>query len=403
MTASPVRQKSLQSLLSRFHFGITLFAVALSGLTVIFAGTTALRGYADRNLEMAAHLGTYSVEPALVFNDPVAARTALEPLTKVPGIKRLEVLNDHGQRFAVWQKQQADPAPFITRLFFPRAFEAAIARNGSVVGTIRVWGDSTTLLAYLRTGLFVGFACLLITAIGTILIARRFEYELVKPLNEIAGVAHAVREHRRFDQRVKTLPIVELDRLGSDINALLDELQGWQGHMESEHARLSHRALHDRLTGLPNRAAFDERLESAIGDAERAGQSFALLYMDADRLKDANDRYGHAAGDALLKGLSARIQTLLRSSDFVARLGGDEFAILLRPLSSPAQAHALAERLSDLASKSMTLLDRHEFQPGVSIGIAFYPYDGDSAGKLLSRADSAMYAEKQKKQRQKDL
>lgn len=399
MTRPPARPKSLHSLLSRFHFGITLFAVALSGLTVIFAGITALRGYADRNLELAAHVGAYAVEPALVFNDPTAAREALAALTKVPGIKRLQILGDRGQAFVDWKNSAGDPAPVITRLFFPRPTEVVIDRNGSIIGTMRVWGDSTTLLAYLRTGLIVGLACLLITALGTILIARRFEYELVKPLNDIAGVAHAVRLHRRFDRRVVSLPIVELDRLGSDINALLDELQGWQGQMESEHARLTHRASHDPLTGLPNRAAFDDRLSSIIKRSRHGVQIFALLYIDADRLKDANDGHGHAAGDALLRTLAARIQSVVRPGDFVARLGGDEFAILLDPIQDHALAQTVADRLTTLAAEPITLPDMHIFYPGVSVGVACFPGDGDTAAALLTHADRAMYAVKQKSRR----
>src|SRR3546814_9587904 len=80
----------------------------------------------------------------------------------------------------------------------------------------------------MRIGMLAGLTCLLITALGTIMLARRFEYELVKPLNDIATVAHDVRLHRRFDKRVEPLGIAELDRLGGDINALLDELAGWR-------------------------------------------------------------------------------------------------------------------------------------------------------------------------------
>src|SRR3546814_17789952 len=83
---------TLQKLLARFHFGITLFAVALSGLTILLSGVTALRGDADRNMERAAHLGAYSVEPALVFNDPFAAREGIEQLTRIPDIARMAVL-----------------------------------------------------------------------------------------------------------------------------------------------------------------------------------------------------------------------------------------------------------------------------------------------------------------------
>lgn len=385
---------TLQKLLSRFHFGITLFAVALSGLTILLAGVTALRGYADRNMELAAQLGAYGVEPALVFNDPQAVREGLEPLTRIPGIARLRVLNDVGQPLSQWTSPVADPAPILTRIFFPRPFAVTVQRNGSAIGTIEVWGDSSTLIDYVRLGLLAGLACLLITAFGTIFLARRFEYELVKPLNEIATVAHDVRLHRRFDKRVKPLGIAELDRLGGDINALLDELHGWQGHMESEHAMLAHRASHDTLTAMPNRAAFDEQLAQRIEAAEGRGSRFALLFIDADNFKAANDNFGHAAGDAVLVALSARIKDTLRKGDFAARVGGDEFIVIIDPLDSEARADGLANRIRASVTEPVLLPGGDTYSAAVSVGVAVFPDNGSNATALLTAADAAMYADK---------
>lgn len=385
---------TLQKLLSRFHFGITLFAVALSGLTILLAGVTALRGYADRNMELAAQLGAYGVEPALVFNDPQAVREGLEPLTRIPGIARLRVLNDVGRPVTEWTSPSADPAPILTRIFFPRPFAVTVQRNGSAIGTIEVWGDSSTLVDYVRLGLLAGFGCLLITAFGTIFLARRFEYELVKPLNEIATVAHDVRLHRRFDKRVKPLGIAELDRLGGDINSLLDELQGWQGHMESERAMLAHRASHDTLTALPNRAAFDEQLIERIGTAEGRGDRFALLFIDADNFKAANDNFGHAAGDTVLVALSACIKETLRKGDFAARIGGDEFIVIIDPLDAEAVPDDLANRIRACVSQPIALPGGETYRAAVSVGVAVFPDDGSNATALLTAADAAMYADK---------
>ncbi|HWV61069.1 MAG TPA: diguanylate cyclase [Sphingopyxis sp.] len=385
---------TLQKLLSRFHFGITLFAVALSGLTILLAGVTALRGYADRNMELAAQLGAYGVEPALVFNDPVAVREGLEPLTRIPGIARLRVLNDVGRPVTEWTSPTADPAPVLTNIFFPRPFAVTVERNGSAIGTIEVWGDSSTLIDYVRLGLLAGLACLLITAFGTIFLARRFEYELVKPLNEIATVAHDVRLHRRFDKRVQPLGIAELDRLGGDINALLDELQGWQGHMESEHALLAHRASHDPLTAMPNRAAFDEQLARRIDAAAARGSRFALLFIDADNFKAANDNFGHAAGDAVLVALSACIKETLRKNDFAARIGGDEFVVIIDPFDVDAVADELASRIRTCVSQPIALPDGQAYRASVSVGVAVFPDSGSNATALLTAADAAMYADK---------
>lgn len=385
---------TLQKLLSRFHFGITLFAVALSGLTILLAGVSALRGYADRNMELAAQLGAYGVEPALVFNDPQAAREGLEPLTRIPGIARLRVLNDRDQPLTQWTSPMADPAPLLTRMFFPRPFAVTVQRNGSAIGTIEVWGDSSTLIDYVRIGLLAGLGCLLITALGTIFLARRFEYELVKPLNEIATVAHDVRLHRRFDKRVKPLGIAELDRLGGDINALLDELQGWQGNMESERALLAHRASHDTLTAMPNRDAFDEQLAQRIAAADARGERFALLFIDADNFKVANDSFGHAAGDAVLVALSACIKDTLRKGDFAARIGGDEFIVIVDPLDADTVPGDLAKHIRACVAQPIVLPGGETYRASVSVGGAVYPDDGSDATALLTAADAAMYADK---------
>lgn len=385
---------TLQKLLSRFHFGITLFAVALSGLTILLAGVSALRGYADRNMELAAQLGAYGVEPALVFNDPQAAREGLEPLTRIPGIARLRVLDDVGRPLTQWTSPMADPAPLLTRLFFPRPFAVAVERNGSAIGTIEVWGDSSTLIDYVRIGLLAGLGCLLITAFGTIFLARRFEYELVKPLNEIATVAHDVRLHRRFDKRVKALGIAELDRLGGDINALLDELQGWQGHMESERAVLAHRASHDALTALPNRESFDQKLAQRIAAASTPGDRFALMFIDADNFKAANDNYGHAAGDAVLVALSQCIKGALGPDDFAARIGGDEFIVIVDRINSETFRENLARSIRECVAQPVTLPGGETYSASVSVGVAIYPDDGADATALLTAADAAMYADK---------
>ncbi|MFN4356123.1 diguanylate cyclase [Sphingopyxis alaskensis] len=385
---------TLQKLLSRFHFGITLFAVALSGLTILLAGVTALRGYADRNMELAAQLGAYGVEPALVFNDPVAAREGIEPLTRIPGITRLRVIDDVGRPVIEWKSPAGDPAPLLSRTFFPRPFAVTVRRNGSAIGTVEVWGDSSTLIDYVRLGLLAGLACLLVTALGTIFLARRFEYELVKPLNEIATVAHDVRLHRRFGKRVKPLGIAELDRLGGDINALLDELQGWQGHMESERALLAHRASHDTLTALPNRAAFDEQLALRIAAAKARDGRFALLFIDADNFKAANDNFGHAAGDAVLVAISACIRNTLRKDDFAARIGGDEFVVIIDPFDVGVVPADLANRLRACIADPITLPDGESYRASVSVGVAVFPDDGGDATALLTAADAAMYSEK---------
>jgi len=154
--------------------------------------------------------------------------------------------------------------------------------------------------------------------------------------------------------------------------------------------RIEHLALHDPLTGLPNRMLFFDRLNQVLAVAKRNQNIFALLYMDLDDFKSINDTYGHEAGDRLLQEVSKRLVSGMRESDPIARMGGDEFVGICRMISTPEEAEIVARKI--IASQSEPFdLKGHHFSIGVSIGISIYPMDGDDAGMLLNRADEAMY------------
>lgn len=153
-------------------------------------------------------------------------------------------------------------------------------------------------------------------------------------------------------------------------------------------ARVVHAARHDALTGLPNRLAFRERLDAAVGD----GAGAAILLLDLDRFKSVNDAFGHPAGDALLQGLGARMAALMGPGDLLARYGGDEFAVI-HPEADPAAAAGLAERL--LAAARLPLaVEGRRIAVGASLGVAFLPGDGAGAAELIQAADVALYEAK---------
>jgi diguanylate cyclase (GGDEF)-like protein/PAS domain S-box-containing protein len=162
-----------------------------------------------------------------------------------------------------------------------------------------------------------------------------------------------------------------------------------------EHAeRAEHQALHDALTGLPNRILFQDRIEQALRQAERDGSRIGVLLLDLDHFKEINDTLGHAAGDHVLCTISGRLQGCVRASDTVARLGGDEFAILLPGLGDPAAITPALDKLTAAIERPIDL-DGLPLGPEGSIGVAFYPDDGLGVSDLLKRADGAMYAAKQ--------
>ncbi|HIK25856.1 MAG TPA: EAL domain-containing protein [Thermosynechococcus sp. M46_R2017_013] len=165
-----------------------------------------------------------------------------------------------------------------------------------------------------------------------------------------------------------------------------------QYHLIQE--QILHDALHDAMTGLPNRVLFMDRLTRAITRwVRRPNSLFAVLFLDVDRFKVINDSLGHLAGDQLLMGIAQRLTTCTRAEDTVARLGGDEFAILLEELRNPAQAIEVAERILAALSRPF-LLERHEVFTSASIGIAFPSEESKTAEDLLRDADTAMYRAK---------
>jgi diguanylate cyclase (GGDEF)-like protein len=157
-------------------------------------------------------------------------------------------------------------------------------------------------------------------------------------------------------------------------------------------ARISHLALHDALTDLPNRVLFQDKLAEALLRVSR-GENVAVLCLDLDRFKAVNDTLGHAIGDELLKAAADRLRDCVRDSDTVARLGGDEFAIIQPFGEQPTGATSLASRIIDSLSAPYTIAG-HEIVIGTSIGVSIAPNDGTTAGQLLKNADLALYRAK---------
>jgi len=157
--------------------------------------------------------------------------------------------------------------------------------------------------------------------------------------------------------------------------------------------RLQHeRALHDRLTGLPNRELLMDRVEQALSYAARSEQLCAGFFLDLDKFKPINDTYGHAVGDQVLQEISSRLKKMVRETDTLARLGGDEFFVLARDIKTKAAAEALALKLEQQLEAPLKLknIDIAE-SVAVSVGICLFPYKGATAIDIIRRADQAMY------------
>jgi diguanylate cyclase (GGDEF)-like protein/PAS domain S-box-containing protein len=185
--------------------------------------------------------------------------------------------------------------------------------------------------------------------------------------------------------------------LGNDVTALTraqEDLRVAAAQLQDDARRLHFLAHHDTLTGLPNRAMFEERAREAVAHARRHGRTLAFLFLDLDNFKPINDRLGHEVGDDLLKIIASRLRASVRGDDFVARIGGDEFCVLLLDVADTREAASVAQKLVHELSRPYRV-GGQQASIGASIGIACVPQDGEDVATLMRLADSAMYRAKE--------
>jgi diguanylate cyclase (GGDEF)-like protein len=179
-----------------------------------------------------------------------------------------------------------------------------------------------------------------------------------------------------------------MDRVDAATAALREDIR----RREAVEAELQRLALHDPLTGLANRVLFYERVGHALSTHARAGETFAVFFIDLDGFKQVNDDFGHSAGDIVLREVADRLCGCLRESDTVARFGGDEFAVILERLAAPDDVHVTAARIVDSVQRPIDV-GHGETRVTASVGIALN-HPGDSADQILREADLAMYTAK---------
>ncbi|VVP49831.1 putative signaling protein [Pseudomonas fluorescens] len=189
---------------------------------------------------------------------------------------------------------------------------------------------------------------------------------------------------------ITTLAILTIALLTSVLDARMEARTASLAHSLTEANReLTQLALHDTLTGLPNRVLLADRIDQAMSKVQEQGGCFALMFIDLDGFKPVNDAFGHHMGDQLLRAVGLRLREELRSQDTLARIGGDEFVLLVQ-LGEENDALSLAARQVGLIARPFRVAE-HDLQISASVGIAVYPGNGQTAEELLMNADAAMY------------
>ncbi len=253
------------------------------------------------------------------------------------------------------------------------------------IGELQLGYDETptrmqTAQAY-ASGLYLMLGFIVVTFSITMLLGRQFA-------NPIQQLSEASRKIAQGDYQVGLhvrTNIAEIKNLSESLDHMRNELVRKSDEMQ-------HQAQHDHLTGLPNRALLQKRVDAALQGARGEDNNMAFLLIDLDRFKEVNDTLGHLTGDAVLKLAAERIHSCIRETDTAARLGGDEFALLL-PATGGGSAEAIARLVSERLQETFNVKDS-QLKLGASIGIALYPGHGDNYERILHCSDTAMYAAK---------
>ncbi|MBT9506138.1 GGDEF domain-containing protein [Rhodoferax sp.] len=282
----------------------------------------------------------------------------------------------------------------------PKGLVAAFVRlpfGGSSESKFVILGLSQPLEAVVRETKRLGWNTLqMILVLGALAVglAALVSRAVTGPLRAMADAMKLFSK----DQTVSELPSARRDEIGllaRSLNEMQTAMVRNMRELNESRQSLKHLAQHDTLTGLPNRALFDDRLGQAVSQARRDQTRIALLFVDLDGFKDINDTYGHHAGDLLLTAAAKRMEACVRDADTVGRLGGDEFVVLLTYVEADQDALLVAQKICNTLGRPFEV-DSLLLDISASIGIAIYPDHGDDELSLSRSADAAMYIAKKK-------
>jgi diguanylate cyclase (GGDEF)-like protein len=264
------------------------------------------------------------------------------------------------------------------------SLESALKKNEKIKKTVKLAASELTAVnAVLKQEKGVEVSVQIIKEVITQ--NKEVEYKVAQAADDL----HQVNAELAQEMAARIVLESELADTKTDLADVRDDLSKSQAK-EEETRKF---ALQDALTGLPNRVLFEQSLYNWLIQAKRHSRGLAVLFIDIDNFKSINDTYGHDMGDKVLIMVADRLKSSLREEDTVSRWAGDEFVCLLMEVKQEAEVTRLAEKMVNRISEAYTF-NRTVLSIRVSIGIAIYPADGETADILLKKADTAMYQAK---------
>lgn len=341
-----------------------------------------------------------NIGATLLFLDEASAEDMLSSFAVDHAIVSAEVRDHDKEPFALYSADGGDTPPKSAI-----KFQRDLRVGEEIVGGLTVHVSLREIEEQGRQLFIQAIVVLAVSSLVVLGAAIRLQNIFSKPILELDHLAQQVSETNNYSLRAKVMADDEIGSLARHFNKMMTQVDERDRMLESQvRARtieleslaeqFRHRAFHDELTGLANRALLTEQFESLVKSTRRKGKIFAILLLDLDNFKTINDTLGHNVGDELLTGVSKRLVQSVRAEDIIARLGGDEFMILLTNLNKAEDAEMVAQKILENLRRDFFLTNRTLHVTG-SIGISLFPAHGEDLISLSSNADLAMYQAKQ--------
>ena len=402
-------RRSLSKVLGRIVSWSTVLPLLVIGLALVALFCQTVCAQREANVRLLARTVAYAAEASLMFGDRQTATEILNGVIAREGLCRISIYPGGGPASGVFAQvaRQCEEPPELKNALVSSLLvgtvQVEVIRDGRRLGTVEMVSDDAAIVGSLYRAAAVLAVCLVLVVLMARVLARLMRRSWATELSSLMGMARAARLEGDFSRRLPAFEITEFNGLAQDFNALLGEVQSRnaelrlrQSHLDTVSRTLSSMAMSDSLTGLANRACFNEQLEIAVSRARENGTRVGVLYINNDHFKDINDSFGQAAGDSLLVNVGKRLSGAVRESDLVARLGGDEFAVLLTPVSGEDDLRHVSNKVLAAMSRKLRLGEREgqDVVLGVSVGMVVFPEQANDAASLLRAAEGAMYRAK---------
>ncbi|MBB3169785.1 putative bifunctional diguanylate cyclase/phosphodiesterase [Simiduia aestuariiviva] len=386
-----------------------IMAGALLGmlfLTLVFVIHTVSLLEKKRNHQISTELGILAtnIAASVMFQDETAARELLRGMVADRDIFFVEI-DTPGKDFDVRESLHDNVSESGNLSNRYELFIYPISVDGEQIGILKAYADDSSLDQQISFTITTSLFIFIFIAALIYLLSFKLQAIITSPIAELIGLSKKVTEDGDYSLRAPDLGSDEIGMLADDFNRMLEQIeqrdlmlektvQQRTAELEKLADEFRHRAFHDVLTGLPNRALLSERFHSVVSHSKRTQEPFGLFLLDLDNFKNINDTLGHELGDEVLKTTASRLLSCLRDEDLVCRLGGDEFLIIAESFNEPDSAHRVSEKLLTSLSESM-IVNGKRLDVKMSIGCAVFPMHGDNLTALKRAADIAMYAAKE--------